>query len=747
MKRQGLKALWSTLLLGIHLVAFCGNPHPVSENSRAVYELINRVLPGHGGQFIIEFSNKINGKDHFEIDNAGSKILLKGSNGVAIASALNYYLKNIVHCSITWNGNNLRLPEILPRVPKKIEKETPYSYRYYLNYCTFNYSMSWWNWDRWQKEIDWMALNGINMPLALTGQNAIWNRVYQQMGLTAEDLKGFFSGPAYFNWFWMGNLDGWGGPLPESWMKSHEVLQKQILQRERSLGMTPVLPAFTGHVPAAFKNKYPRAKLRKTSWNGKFPEVYLLDPSDPMFIQIGKSFIKEETKTFGTDHLYTADTFNENTPPTNDSAFLSDVSRKVYQSMAAGDSKATWIMQGWLFHFSAKFWKTPQIQALLKAVPNDKMIILDLWSEKNPVWNRTEAYYGKPWIWCMLHNFGGNTSLYGRMNQVATGPAAALHDPHAGNMKGIGLTPEGIEQNPVMYDLMLENVWRDQPIELNEWLKEYVFRRYGQPNAEMDRAWKILSLTAYNDSITNGGAESIICGRPTFSKNTRGVSTRLSYQPEELLPAWQYFMEALPDLKNSEGFQYDLVDLTRQILANYANLLQQQCASRYHQGDLSGFQMQSNAFLALISDMDRLLATRKDFLLGRWLNAAKAWGITMAEKELYEKNARDLISLWGDKNSTLREYSCRQWSGLLNGFYRKRWEQFFSYVNRQMQEHQAVDENHFDELVKEWEWGWVNSHEYYQDQPQGDPVLTAQQIYRQYGEVIKQAYAKEDKGL
>ena len=124
-----------------------------------------------------------------------------------------------------------------------------------------------------------MALNGINMPLALTGQNIIWDRVYKRLGFTEKDLSTFFSGPAYFNWFWMGNLDGWGGPLPRSWMESHEELQKKILERERSFGMIPILPAFTGHVPPAFVKKFPQAKVKKTKWVD-YPEVYVLDPSE-----------------------------------------------------------------------------------------------------------------------------------------------------------------------------------------------------------------------------------------------------------------------------------------------------------------------------------------------------------------------------------------------------------------------------------------------------------------------------------
>ena len=117
--------------------------------------------------------------------------------------------------------------------------------------------------------------------------------------------------------------------------------------------MTPILPAFTGHVPPSFKDKFPKVKLKKTSWVG-FSSVYILDPNEPMFTEIGRKFIEEETKTYGTDHLYSADTFNENTPPTSDSVFLNDVSKKVCQSMALADPKEIWIMQGWLFYHGAK---------------------------------------------------------------------------------------------------------------------------------------------------------------------------------------------------------------------------------------------------------------------------------------------------------------------------------------------------------------------------------------------------------
>lgn len=733
-----MKKTLSVILLASAFISKHGNIFAQANNpaADAAYALIGRIIPAHKQDFSVAFIPKEKGKDVFEIEGRGDKVVLRGSNGVSVASALNYYLKHYTHCDIGWNGTNLKLPAKLPRVEAKVHKVTPYTYRYDLNYCTFNYTMSWWTWDRWQQEIDWMALNGVNMPLAITGQNSIWQRVYKSLGFTDKDLSGFFSGPAYFNWFWMGNLDGWGGPLPQSFMDKHEVLEKQILKRERELGMTPILPAFTGHVPPSFKSKFPNAKLKKTDWQG-FPDVYILDPDDPMFTTIGERFIKEEVKTFGTDHLYSADTFNENTPPTNDSTYLDAVSKKVYHSMAAADPKATWIMQGWMFSYSAKFWQPQQIKALLNGIPNDHMIILDLYSENKPVWDKTDAYYGKPWIWCMLHNFGGNISLYGRMSNVAADPANALNDPRSGKMLGIGLTPEAIEQNPVMYELMMENVWRDKPIELDDWLKDYAYRRYGKKNAQAEAAWQVLKNTVYTGGIRKGGNESIISGRPTLAKATPWANPQKFYRSEDLIPAWRDLVTAAPDLKNSQGFRYDLVDVTRQVLANYADTLQVQFAKAVKAKDIASYKKLSTEFLGVIDDMDKLLSTRKDFLLGRWLEAAKANGGTAEEKRLYEFNARDQISLWGDKNSVLNDYACKQWAGMLSGYYKPRWQQFFVYVDKSLAAGKSVDEKPFQDQIKDWEWAWVNKRDSYTTVSKGDEIVVVNELYKKYFDRVK----------
>jgi alpha-N-acetylglucosaminidase len=371
------------------------------------------------------------------------------------------------------------------------------------------------------------------------------------------------------------------------------------------------------------------------------------------------------------------------------------------------------------------------------------MIVLDLATEIEPVWKRTNAFYGKPWIWNMLNNFGGNTNLFGRMDVAAEEPAKALHNPASGKLMGIGLTMEGTETNPVLYELLTDNIWRNEPINADLWLAQYQLNRYGKNNAEAAKAWKILHSTVYTvppDKFIRDGAESIIQGRPTLDSSAVWASTRLNYNAKDLLPAWQAMVNAAPDLKQSDGYQFDLVDVTRQILANYALPLQRKWVAAYQRKDLANFKKYSTEYITLIDDMDHLLATRRDFLLGRWVADARSNGITPNEKALYEFNAKDLITLWGDKDSPLHEYACKQWSGLLSDFYKPRWQQFFEQLTLDIEGKKPLDKDAFAQQIKNWEWNWVNTRKDYPTQTKGSAVDEASRLYKKYWEVVSKAY-------
>ena len=216
----------------------------------------------------------------------------------------------------------------------------------------------------------------------------------------------------------MGNLYGWGGPLPPSWHTFTIDLQHQILKRMRNLGMTPVLPAFAGHIPKALVTLYPNITYTETKWN-HFGPTCLLSSIDPMFVRIGSLFIEEYTKEFGvSDHVYNCDAFNEMNPTSNDPEFIRSSSKAIYDAMLSVDEDAVWIMQGWLFKYQSDFWQPEQAKALLTAVAPGEMIVLDLASTDYSVYDKLDSFYGQPFIFNDLNNFGGNTGFFGRVGRI-----------------------------------------------------------------------------------------------------------------------------------------------------------------------------------------------------------------------------------------------------------------------------------------------------------------------------------------
>ena len=144
-----MKKLISIFVLFCCVLSLSANP---------IHGLLERIDKGASKKFIIQ--QQKSDVDFFELDQKGDKVVIRGNNYVSIATGLNWYLKYHAGIHLSWNGMTADLPEVLPAVMKKERHETNLPYRYAYNYCTFSYSMAFWDWERWQQEIDWMALHG-----------------------------------------------------------------------------------------------------------------------------------------------------------------------------------------------------------------------------------------------------------------------------------------------------------------------------------------------------------------------------------------------------------------------------------------------------------------------------------------------------------------------------------------------------------------------------------------------------------
>ncbi|KAL8227831.1 hypothetical protein R6Q57_015415 [Mikania cordata] len=761
-------------------------PSPLVQES-AVKALLKRLLPTHLSSFEFKIVSKdaCGGYSCFWItnyknsSNKSPEILIKGTTAVELASGLHWYIKYSCGAHVSWDKTggiqiaSIPPPGNLPPVTKEgIMIQRPVPWNYYQNVVTSSYSYVWWDWERWEKEIDWMALQGINLPLAFTGQETIWQKVFMDFNISARDLNNFFGGPAFLAWARMGNLHAWGGPLSQNWLDQQLVFQKQILSRMIELGMTPVLPSFSGNVPAALRDIFPSANItRLGDWNTvngnpRWCCTYLLDPSDPLFIQIGEAFIKKQIKEYGdvTD-IYNCDTFNENSPPTSDPTYISTLGSAVYEAMSKANKDAVWLMQGWLFYSDSAFWKPPQMKALLHSVPFGKMIVLDLFADVKPVWESSSQFYGTPYVWCMLHNFGGNIEMYGVLDTLASGPIDARISDNS-TMVGVGMCMEGIEHNPVVYELMSEMAYQKDKVNVEDWLKIYSRRRYGKAVKQAESAWEILHQSIYNcsDGIADHNTDYIVKFPDwdpylniysSFSKqnlitmhsNRRSILTEsdltlpqphMWYSANDVINALKHFIDAGKDLADSLTYRYDLVDLTRQVLSKHANQVYLDVLTAFQHKHLKALESHCQKFGQIITDIDELLASDDNFLLGTWLESAKKLALTPSEKRQYEWNARTQVTMWYDTTTTnqsqLHDYANKFWSGLLADYYLPRASMYFDRLLESLRDNKRFE-------IAEWREEWISySNNWQQDtkvysvEAQGDALAISKSLFQKYFE-------------
>lgn len=722
--------------------------------------LLERIDPGASKKFVIEL--KRGSQDFFELDQKGKKVVVRGNNFVNIASGINWYLKYYAGVQLTWNQMHAKLPAVLPAVPNRERHETNLSLRYDFNYCTFSYSMPFWGWERWQEEIDWMALHGINMPLAAVGYECVWKNVMEKLGYSRKDIDDFIAGPAFLAWWEMNNLEGWGGPNPDSWYEQQEALQKKIVQRMKELDIHPVLPGYSGMVPSKFmeqsKVEVGNEDNGESSistvqlWNG-FTRPGILMPTDPRFQEFADLFYEESVRLFGKADYYSMDPFHEakNLPEDLD---LKACFRAIYAAMKKANPKATWVCQGWS--------ENPR-QEMLDEMKPGEVIFLDLFSECRPmwgapsIWQKEKGYEGHDWLFCLLENFGANIGLHGRMDQLIDNFYMTKNHPLAKQLKGMGLTMEGSETNPIMYELMCELPWRDQKFSKEEWVKNYVRARYGlnvHPNPEAEavvlQAWDILAQGIYNCPPTNnqqGPHESIFCSRPSLDCFQASSWSKMQnyYDPTTTAEAAKLLASVAHLFKGNNNFEYDLVDVIRQSLADKARIVYNQTVADFKSFDKKRFAIDSQEFLKLLLLQDKLLNTRSEFKVGRWIEMARQKGLTLEEKNHYEWNARVQITTWGNRycadTGKLRDYAHKEWQGLLKDFYYPRWQKYWQILQDELDGRLPVlpvgnsswlkycQDN--PALTVDWyamEEPWTLAHNTYVAAGEGDLIAIAKQV-------------------
>lgn len=268
--------------------------------------------------------------------------------------------------------------------------------------------------------------------------------------------------------------------------------------------------------------------------------------------------------------------------------------------------------------------------------------------------------------------------------------------------------------------------WYDAIPDIEQWFADYSTRRYGVKNAMAAEAWNLIRTSAL-DMRGNGQGphEALMCARPNLDGNTAstwGVNN-LFYNPDLLIAAAH---KLLNSGLGGNNYLFDLTDISRQVLTDYARRLVPLMKQAYKTGDTESFNNLKNIFLQLILDINDLLNSNSDFMLGNWVErvrkiADEVSGTTLADRNWLElNNARQLITTWSNVDNALHDYSYRQWGGLMKDYYYERWKKWF-------------DEGMMFTDWFQWEWEWAHSNPgIYSTTPIGNSKDVATKLLQKY---------------
>ena len=686
-----LRNIVKSILVGLFILMY-GVSYAQSDFS-GIEGVVERQFPSLKDR--VKFLPLASNEETFILQTKGDQLIIQASTSSAASSGLYYYLNSFCQVSISHCGDHNPPIGVLPEVKTPISVKTPFRYRYALNYCTYSYSYPFYRWEDWERELDWMALNGVNLMLAPTGVEVLWYDTLKNLGFDQEEVQAFIPGPAYTAWWLMGNLEGWGGPMSQDMINYRVELQKRILNRMKVLGITPVVQGFCGIVPSFFKERYPDEHIvDQGEWQG-YQRPAILLPESPLFDKVADLYYGALKRYYGDDFAFLAgDLFHEGGVQTG--VPVEETARRVQANMQKHFPASTWLLQGW---------NNNPPKELINGLDKNKTLIVNLAGEISSSWKDTDEFSKTPWIWGSVNHFGGKTDMGGQLPVLVGEPHRAMSTTSV--LKGIGILPEGIHTNPVVYDLALKAAWYDSEPSLDHLLNTYLTSRYGASNEDALEAWRLMSQSIYGEFRVKGEGtfESIFCARP--GKRVTSVSTwgpkELQYNPDILVRALRLLRRAGDEFENLETYRYDLVDLSRQVLSNYARSVYNRSMVAFMLKDSAAYTDTRDEFIRLIHLQDGLLATDPNFLLGRWLEQAAGYGSTEEDRAQSVKNAKSQITYWGpdDKDTKLHDYANKEWAGLIRDYYLPRWIAFYNELDREMAGHSPEVVDYF-RMEKDW---------------------------------------------
>lgn len=718
---------------GIEPFEKTGYARPITdgETIENVYGIIDRTVgKKYRSWFTFELADKDAAQDYFELSDAGGRIHIKGNKGLSLTTGLNYYFKNYAGVHISEQTMQAAMPKRIVPIKGTVRKENLCKIRYAFNYCTLNYTFSFFGEQEWQRENDWLALNGVNVVLDLAGQEATWIKFLMNFGYTFDDAKDWLTGPGYSAWQFMDNMESFGGPLHDGYVRDRVELARKTQRWKRSLGMQTVLQGYAGMVPTNFNEFQPDAPtIKQGSWNG-FSRPWMIATDSPEYDDYARKFYEAQEYVYGpTSDYYAVDPFHEG--GIRPKGLTDDIiSREVLESLLRYDGDATWIVQGW---------QSNPTNGLLKGMGghrNKHVLIVDLIKYPIKTWTKynklkydattldSSEFDGTDWAWGLLANFGGNPSMHGQMDVMVEDILTARKNSR--HMQGIGIISEATYDNPVLYDLIFDLEWADDSFDLDKWLAGYLERRYGGITENVRQAWNIMRKSNYNHGVRYTNELFGMKGRNPEHYKMQDIP----YGPENLEKAFRLMIADFDKFRNNECYRYDLTEMMRQIVSNYAVITYNRLLKAKENGSLDEFRTTKGDFLRAFDILNKVQATQREQLGGEWIGKAqdRAKGYDDFTRDAFEMNAKVLITTWGSRGSSLRNYAWRNYEGIFHDVYHRIWEEYLNLVEKDIAEG-TQSKNKSNKEIFDFYWNWIIGNQHYTRKPLDSPKDLSKVIF------------------
>lgn len=669
-----------------------------TEQAAAAKAIIDKFTEGKIEVNVIIDLVANDGKDKFSYTYSGSTLTIHASNGVSACRGFYDFVKSNGAGICSWSANRFEKPAN-PTKTTQAEYTSPYRHHQYFNVVTYGYSTPYWNEDRWDQEIAWMAMHGMDMPLMLIGSEAIYRDVFKALyDVTDDQLDAWEVGPAHLPWMRMGNLAGtsFDGPLGANWHTRQRQLAHHVLAEMRKLGMKPIVPAFGGFVPKAVADKIQAqgGHYSATGWNwipANYKNYRLTPTNDGEFKKIGKKFIElwdaEYEKSYGEFKYYLSDSFNEMDVP-SDVATLNGYGEQIYSAIKEGSNNndAVWVTQGWEFIYGSGKWTNgstsdAKFKALTKAVPNSNFMVISMSPEyggyNNVKWELYDNYAGKDWINTMLPNMGGKNFWTGKLQDYATTfPNRLWNSAGSNNCRGWGMTMEGIEYNEMLYELIADMGWETNHTKnLDNWVTEYGKARYGNYTSDLQALHTTLRNTVYTSYIDhqNFGWQGNGKSGNYYQSGNIGTTNDTFFNGFETF----FGEENIERLKNSgtlsTPLRADLMEFAAFYAAARVEKICQRIISAKNMNDKAAANELLGKLQQVMLDMDYVLSGHPLYDEAKWEAKAVAMaGSDVTTQEKYRKNARRIVSTWYGNHQgheAVNDYASRIYSGLIRDYY------------------------------------------------------------------------------